>query len=88
VKLVAGSRNFAAAASFGAKQKASHEEMRNFMRRHNEDLVNELRGGDPAKKAIAEAQFEYCVELTTALFGEEDAELLRRRVKAAQSAAA
>jgi len=88
VKLVAGSRNFAAAASFGAKQKSSHDEMRNYMRRHNEDLVNELRGGDAAKKAIAEGQFEYCIELTATLFGEEDAELLRRRVKAAQSAAA
>ncbi len=87
-KLVAGSRKFAAAASFGAKQKTAHDEMINFLRRHNEDLVKELRTGDPAKKAIAEGQFDLCVEFTVLLIGEEEAELLRRRARAALSAAA
>lgn len=88
VKLVTGCRNFAAAASCAAKQKTSTEDMGSYLRRHNEDLVKELRGADPAKRAVAESQFEFCVELTALLFSEEEAELLRRRGRAAHSAAA
>ena len=88
VKLVTGCRNFAAAASCAAKQKTSTEEMSNYLRRHNEDLVKELRGTDPNRRAAAESQFEFCAELTARLFSEEEAELLRRRARAAQSAAA
>lgn len=87
-KLVAGSRHFAAAASFGAKQKAAQDDMSAYMRRHNEDLVRELRSGDAVRKANAESQFDYCLELVTLLMGEEEAELLRRRARAALSAAA
>ena len=87
-RLVAGSRHFAAAASFAAKQKAAQDDMSAYMRRHNEDLVRELRCSDPVRKANAEAQFEYCVELVTLLMGEEEAEILRRRARAALSAAA
>ena len=86
-KLVVGCRNFAAAGSFGAKQKTNYEDMCGYLRRHNEDLVKELRGSDPVRRANAEAQFEYCAELTSLLFSEEEAELLRRR-RAAHSAAA
>jgi hypothetical protein len=88
VKLATGCRNFAAAASCAAKQKTSTEDMGNYLRRHNEDLVKELRGADPARRAAAESQFEFCVEITALLFSEEEAELLRRRGRAAQSAAA
>jgi hypothetical protein len=88
VKLATGCRNFAAASSCAAKQKTSTEDMGNYLRRHNEDLVKELRGADPAKRTAAESQFEFCVELTALLFSEEEAELLRRRGRAAQSAAA
>ena len=87
-RLVTGSRNFAAAASFAAKQKDAFEEMCAYLRHHNEDLVKELRGGASAKKSVAEAQFEFCVALTALLFSTEEAELLRRRARAAQSAAA
>ena len=87
-RLVVGCRNFAAAGSFGAKQKTNFEDMCGYLRRHNEDLVKELRGSDPVRRANAEAQFEYCAELTRLLFSEEEAELLRRRGRAAQSAAA
>ena len=88
-RLVAGSRNFAAAASFAAKQKTAYEEMCNYLRRYNEDVVQGIaqrRSGASARSPKRSSQF--CVELTAMLFSEEEAELLRRRGRAAQSAAA
>ena len=86
-RLVVGCRNFAAAASFAAKQKAVYEELCAYLRRHNEDLVKELRGPDADRRTNAESQFDFCCELTALLFSEEEAELLRRRGRAAQAAA-
>jgi hypothetical protein len=85
-RLVAGSRNFAAAASFAAKQKAVYEDLCTMLKRYNEDLIKALKT-DP-QNAIAGAQFQLCVELTAILFSDEEADLLRRRARAAQSAAA
>ena len=87
-RLVAGCRNFAAAASFGAKQKEIYDELCNLLKRYNEDLVNGLKSTDPARAEVASSQFRLCTELTAILFSEEEAELLRRRGKAAQAAAA
>jgi hypothetical protein len=86
-RLVVGSRNFAAAASFAAKQKTTYEEICTYLKRYNEDTVKELRSPDPERKAIVESQFEFCIEMTALLFSEEEAELLRRRGRAAQIAA-
>ena len=85
-RLVTGSRNFAAAASFAAKQRATYDDMGTILKRYNEDLVKALKA-EP-KNEIANAQFQLCTELTALLFSEEEAELLRRRGRAAQSAAA
>jgi hypothetical protein len=87
-RLVTGSRNFAAAASFGASQKASYDALCTTLQRYNEDLVNGLKSADPARALVANAQLALCAELTAILFSEEEADLLRRRGKAAQSAAA
>jgi hypothetical protein len=85
-RLVAGSRDFAAAASFGAKQKTIYEDLCALLQRYNEDVVKALKL-DP-QNAVAAAQFQLCAELTTILFSEQEAELLRRRGRAALSAAA
>jgi len=85
-RLVVGSRNFAAAASFGAKQKEVFEELCAMLRRYNEDVVRELR--TPDKQGVVETQFQYATELTALLFSEEEAELMRRRGRAAQAASA
>jgi hypothetical protein len=85
-RLVAGSRNFAAAASFAAKQKAIYDDLSATLKRYNEDAVKALKTG-PAN-AVINAQFDLCVELTAILFSEEEAAMLRRRGKAAQAAAA
>jgi hypothetical protein len=84
VRLVAGSRKFAAAACFGAKQKDALEELGTYLRRYNDDVVKELRA--PDKPNVVEAQFQFATELTAILFSEEEAELMRRRGKAAQAA--
>ncbi len=84
-KLVAGSRHFAAAASFAAKQKDANDELCGVLRRYNEDVVKALKA-DP-QNSVAIAQFQLCTELTTLLFSEEEAELLRRRGRAASAAA-
>jgi CheY-like chemotaxis protein len=86
VRLVVGSRNFAAAASCGAKQKDIYEELCGVLRRYNEDVVRELRTPDAA--GVVETQYQYATELTALLFSEEEAELLRRRGRAELAAAA
>jgi hypothetical protein len=87
-RLVAGSRNFAAAASFAAKQKTAYDDLCTALTRYNEDVVRELKSGNPARRDVAAAQYQLCTELTAILFSEEEAELLRRRGKAALAAAA
>jgi hypothetical protein len=86
-RLVGGARNFAAAASFAAKHKTVSEELAHHLRRFVEDAVRELKG-DGERRAAAEFQLSYCAELAGALLNPEEAELIRRRVRAAQSAAA
>jgi hypothetical protein len=85
-RLVAGSRNFAAAASFNAKQHAASDELCAMLKRYNEDVVKALKA-EPRNDVVT-AQFQLCAELTAILFSDEEAELLRRRGRAAQSAAA
>ncbi len=85
-RLVAGSRNFAAAASFAAKQKATYEDLCTALKRYNEDVVKALKT-DPARAEVVNAQFELCAELTAILFSDEEAAMMRRRGKAAQAAA-
>jgi len=85
-RLVAGSRQFAAAASFAAKQKASYDELATALKRYNEDVIKALKT-DP-QNGVVNAQFLLCAELTATLFSDEEAELLRRRGRAATSAAA
>jgi hypothetical protein len=86
-RLVTGSRNFAAAASFAAKQKTTYEDLCTTLQRYNEDVIRGLKS-DPARAEIVGAQFELCAELTAILFSEEEAAMMRRRGKAAQAAAA
>jgi hypothetical protein len=85
-RLVAGSRAFAAAASFAAKHHSTSDELCGLLKRYNEDLLKALKAGP--QNEIAIAQFQFCTEMTAILFGGDEAELLRRRGRAAQSAAA
>jgi len=87
-QLVAGTRIFAAAGSFAAKQRTALEDSSNHLRRYVEDAIRELRSASGDKRATIESQLRYCAELAALLFSTEEAELIRRRVRAAQSAAA
>ncbi len=87
-RLVAGTRNFAAAASFAARQRTAAEEMTNHLRRYIEDAVREIRLCSGDKRAAIESQLQYCADLAAILFSPEEAELIRRRARAAQAAAA
>jgi hypothetical protein len=84
-RLVAGSRAFAAAASFAAKQRSTSDELCGMLKRYNEDLLKALKAGP--QNEIAIAQFQFCTEMTAILFGEQEVELLRRRRRSAQSSA-
>ena len=87
-RLVAGTRNFAAAASFAAKQKTATEAMTNHLRRYIEDAVREIRLCNGDRRAAIESQLQFCADLAASLFSAEEAELIRRRARAAQAAAA
>jgi hypothetical protein len=85
-RLVVGSRNFAAAASFAAKQRVIYGDLCTLLKRYNEDLLKALKSD--SQNTVAIGQFQLCAELTAILFSDEEAELLRRRGRAAQSLAA
>ena len=87
-RLLDGCRRLAAAASFGAKLQDAMDEAMQTLRGYNEDLVKELRTAAGPRREIVETQFQLAAELTALLFTHEEAELLRRRGKAALSSAA
>jgi hypothetical protein len=87
-RLVIGCKPFAVAGSFGASVKKAEEDMCQMLRSYNEDVVKELRSSDEKKRAVAEGQFRNIVGLTAVLFSQEEAELLRRRGRAALGAKA
>lgn len=87
-RLLAGCRNLAAAASFGAKLKDATDEASQVLQRYSEDVVKELRSAQAGRLEIVERQFYLTTELAALLFSEEEAEFLRRRGKAALAAQA
>jgi len=86
-RLMVGCRKLAAAASFGAKLADAMDEAMQTLRSYNEDVIKEMRTAEGVRREIVERQFQLCTELTAMLFSEEEADFLRRRGKAAQSAA-
>lgn len=87
-KLVAGCKPFAAAASFAVSLKDAHDESVEYLRRYNDDVVRELRSAESPRREIVQQQFALATELTAILFSEQEADLLRRRGRAALAAAA
>jgi fluoride ion exporter CrcB/FEX len=88
LRLVSGCRSFSAAGSFGASNKEAIDEIGAVLKRYNEDILKELRAADEKKRAIAEQFFGLATEMVEILYGVEEAEVLRRRGRAAMPAVA
>jgi hypothetical protein len=86
--LVAGCKPFAAAASFAASLKNAQDEAATHLRSYADEALWDLRSAEGTQRQIREDQFALVIELTSILCGEEEAELLRRRNRAARPAAA
>ena len=86
VRLVGGCRTFAPAASFGASNKDATDAIALTLKSYVEDILKELRTATGERRAHAEQFFNLTVEMTALLFSREDAELLRRRGRAAMPA--
>jgi hypothetical protein len=82
-RLVSGCRSFAAAASFGATNKSAQDAIAQALKSYTEDLLKELRTVTGEKRANAEAYFHLAAEIYALVFSQEEADLLRRRAKAA-----
>jgi hypothetical protein len=87
-RLVSGCRSFAAAASFGASNKEALGEIGVMLKSYSEDLLKELRTVTGEKRTNAEAYFHLLAEIFALVFSQEDADLLRRRARAAMPAEA
>lgn len=88
LRLVSDCRAFAAAGSFGASNKNAIDDISTALKRYIEDLLKELRAAEGGKRVIAEQFFGLAVEMTEILFSADEAEILRRRGRAASPAAA
>jgi hypothetical protein len=82
-RLVSGCRSFAAAASFGASNKDALDEIGIMLKGYTEDLLKELRTVTGEKRVNAEAYFHLAAEIAALVFSQEEADLLRRRARAA-----
>jgi hypothetical protein len=86
-RLITGCRAFAAPASFGASNKDAIDEVCVAVKSYNEDLLKELRAAEGDKRIHAEQFFSLAVEIVSQLFSGDEAEILRRRGRAATGTA-
>ncbi len=86
-RLVVGCRPLAAAASFGAANKNALEEVALALKSYNEDILKELRSADGERRLHAEQYFAIAAELAAMFFSDDEAEILRRRGRAAAGTA-
>ncbi len=83
VKLIAGCREFAPAASFGASLADAQDEVNTALRTYCEDMLRELRNADADRRNNAEQFFALAADFTGLLLSPEEGEFLRRRGRAA-----
>jgi hypothetical protein len=86
-RLIAGCRRSAAGASFAASLKKAEEELILTLKTYNDEIVRELRAAEGERRVHADQFFALAAELTALLFSPEEGEFLRRRGRAAISAA-
>jgi hypothetical protein len=88
LRLVSGCRSFAPAGSFGASNKNALDEISAALKRYCEDLLKELRAAEGEKRVIAEQFFALAADMAELIFSLDEAEILRRRGRAALPAVA
>jgi hypothetical protein len=88
LRLVSGCRLFAAAGSFGASNKNAIDDIAALLKRYTEDLLKELRAAEGERRVIADQFFTLVTNMTELIFSAEEAEVLRRRGRAASPAVA
>jgi hypothetical protein len=86
-RLIAGCRRSAAGAPFAASLKEAEEELILTLKTYNDEIVRELRAAEGERRVHADQFFALAAELTALLFSPEEGEFLRRRGRAAVSAA-
>ena len=67
---------------------AAPSKLRKISLNRLEDAIKELKKAEPARRILVEGYFQFCVDLTALIYSDKEAELLQRRGRAAQSAAA
>jgi hypothetical protein len=82
-----GSRWLAGKALFGVSHKAAVERLSRFLVAYGDELVTELKGGDPEALARCQAHLQAVLRVTELVMGEQEADILRRRATTAAQAA-
>jgi hypothetical protein len=88
VRLISGCRLIAPAASFGASNKDAEDAVSLHLKSYVEDLLKELRAAEGDCRMHAEHHFNLAVEMIALLYGQNEADILRRRGRAAMPIAA
>jgi len=79
-----GSRWLAGKALFGVSHKAAVERISKFLVAYGDDLVGELKAGDPDAVGRCQAHLQALLRVTELVMGEQEADILRRRAAMAQ----
>lgn len=85
---LAGSRGHAGKAIFGVSHRAALDKVSKFLIAYGEDLIGEIKAAEDEAEARCQAHLDALLRLTSLIFGEGEADLLRRRAAAAAAVAA
>lgn len=82
-----GSRWLAGKALFGISHKAAVERVTRFLVGYGDDLVGELKAGDPDAQSRCQAHLQALLRITALVMGEQETDILRRRAAMAMQSA-
>jgi hypothetical protein len=85
-KLLVGCLTSASAASFGAAQKDATEEVERELQVYGDEIVKEIRAAEGETRARAEQYLSITADLYAIFFSDAEAELMKRRARAALAA--
>ncbi|HEX3810044.1 MAG TPA: hypothetical protein VHW02_10135 [Rhizomicrobium sp.] len=85
-RLLQGCKSFAVAGAFGAALQTACDRVSAELALYDDALVAELRAAEGEKRQRVEAYFQAAADLTALVLSEKDAEIMRRRGRAALAA--